>query len=261
MSRKKIDGHPSFSKLDNIPTKMDTESKPQTSPETNPTVVIQDNHRNQDNSKTLETEDIKTLEKLGLAGGKKKSTPWSNHVFTRKEKYQICVWYAEVRPLMEIVKLVESEFGKKVSPSVVAYYKSPRSVRWSRLIKLMRDRLVNQLTDIPIANKDIRLSRLEKVYLDAMKDRVIGYSKRGDPIIDKDRISAAMALRDARREMEGDKPINFNFDNSRHVHISHLAAAAKIAYESKMKENRMSGFLELATGKTEKDSSPSTANL
>lgn len=156
---------------------------------------------------------------------------------SRAEQLQVCIWFAELNDPGDVLRLLKEEFGKEISYQAIQhYYKTPR---WRRITRYFRRKFIAALLKTPIANKDVRLRRQEKIYRNAMTERIIGYSKDGDAIWDCDRASALTALRDARREIEGDKPTSVVFtdkvDQSTHYHVTNFVEAAKAAAEMRSK--------------------------
>lgn len=172
----------------------------------------------------------------------------NGHALSRAEQLQVCIWYAELNEPPDIVNLIQEKFGKKVVLNTAWHYRT--HPKWRRLTRYLRRRLVRSLLIIPIANKDVRLRRLEKIYRQAMTEHVVSISKGGEEILGIDLHAATTALRDARKEIEGDKPtvnqtILDQSDRSLHLTtIANLAEAAKAAWEAS--QNRIEKMLEPA---------------
>jgi hypothetical protein len=146
---------------------------------------------------------------------------------TEAEQLQVCTWIAELKPYSEAQALVEQRFGKHLDYESVRYYW--RSDRWRKLIVWMRQRILRNLTSIPIANKAVRLRHLEGIYHEAMTERIIGFNRWREPIYGRDLAGALAALAAARREMEGETPVKVESQ----THLTLLSMMKKGAEDSR----------------------------
>jgi len=142
---------------------------------------------------------------------------------TRPEQLQVCVWLAELHTPSEVIRLIEDNFSKHIAwGSVNRYSLSPR---WKRVIDFLRNRINADLTKIPIANKSTRLRRLENIYQQAMTETLKSISQYGR-VYEFKLSSAINALIEARKEIDGEKPL---IDASTHYHYTNIADDKLIA--------------------------------
>lgn len=149
---------------------------------------------------------------------------------TRDEQLQVCVWFAEMRDLGQIDELVQSRFGKKLSK--VALWEYKRRPKWAKVISFLKERFKKNLASIPIANKEVRLKRLERIYELSLTPSLKSRDQFGN-IYEIKLGNAAQVLREARVEMEGEKPL---VDNSTHTHTTLIQVMQKAAEQKKEKE-------------------------
>lgn len=130
------------------------------------------------------------------------------------EQIQLCQWLAEFKKPSEIEELCSVNFKKKIAHStIIQNYKD--SDKWKPLITKMRKKFLDAVMEEPIANKKVRLQRLGKIYNEAMTWYTASISQFGT--VEKLELGAALgALRDARVEMEGEKPL---IDASTHYYL------------------------------------------
>lgn len=131
----------------------------------------------------------------------------------RARQLRAAVLIAEMRSYEEAADIVSEEFGiKETRQNTYRFAKTPRG---RKLITYLRKRFLDKILAIPIANKAVRLNRLEAVYRESMTESLKSVNAYGR--VYEVRVGAATeALRAAREEIEGgNKTV---VDNSKHTH-------------------------------------------
>lgn len=123
----------------------------------------------------------------------------------REEQLKVIQWLIERRTYQEISDLVKEKFGKTIRRD--AFYHYAHSKKWNKLIKRLRDRFEKNLLKIPIANKAHRLRFLQKVVDEGFKWSLKNISKDGDEIYELKLGAVVEAVREARKEIEGERPM------------------------------------------------------
>lgn len=125
----------------------------------------------------------------------------------RKRFLQMCLWSAEMKTAQEVADLITATYGLKYTRQ--AAHQFVKTQRWSKIIKRFRKTFLTDLTRIPIANKSVRLERLNTVYEESMTESLKSINKYGE-VYEIKVGAAATALSHARVEMEGERPIEVN---------------------------------------------------
>ena len=131
------------------------------------------------------------------------------------EKLQVMKWFVELRSNYEIADLVKDEFKKSITPQGIWKYRNSR--KWKPVIKRLRERFERNILKIPIANKVDRLRFLQKIVNEGLKWSLKNITKDGDEIYELKLSSVTQALKEARVEIEGEKPL---IDQSQHQHLT-----------------------------------------
>lgn len=162
-------------------------------------------------------------------------------ILSRKEQVKVAQWLGDFEEDSVILQRIQNDFGKSFSQSGLDNYRTNK--RWKKVVEFFRNRAFRKLGDVPIANKRVRLQRLEKIFQSALAHFEYMPTAKAD---------ALAALREARREMEGDRPISFfqqNIDARRfnQVQVTNFIEAAKLAYERAKAAPPASRLLDLST--------------
>lgn len=131
------------------------------------------------------------------------------------EKLQVIKWFVELRSTGDIVELVKDEFGKTISRQGIWKYRN--SKKWKPVIARLRTRFEKSILKIPIANKVDRVRYLQQVVREGLKWSLKTVTKDGEEIYELKLGAVTQALKEARVEMEGEKPL---IDNSKHYNFS-----------------------------------------
>lgn len=121
---------------------------------------------------------------------------------TLDEQHQVCQWLAEFNKPAEVVTLCKDELDVEISrPAIIGYLKEPR---WAKEVQKRRKHFLDHLDEIPIANKALRLKRLEKICEQGMTWYTSSYGQYGN--VEKLELGTAIsAIKQAQTEMEGNK--------------------------------------------------------
>ena len=132
----------------------------------------------------------------------------------RDYKLEICYQIACGSRTVRIQEVLKEKFDMEIDRSSIdkTYRNKPR---WQKLSMWIRQRMERKMLDIPIANKMLRLKRLEEVYNKSMILKTRRYSsvQVGEDEYEVKEIKerrlgeAIRALKEARVEVEGDKPL------------------------------------------------------
>lgn len=139
-----------------------------------------------------------------------------NHL-THDEKLRVIQWFVELRSSYEIADLIKEEFEKSITPRSVWRYRHAK--KWRPVIARLRIRFEKEILKIPIANKVDRLRHLHTVVREGLKWSLKTITKDGVKIFELKLGAVTQALKEARVEMEGEKPL---IDNSKHQHFYNL---------------------------------------
>lgn len=133
---------------------------------------------------------------------------------SKPEQFKLCLWLAGFKTHQECIDLLKSEFDKVIRIEAVRHYTT--NLRWRKVIKRLRTQIERNLSKIPIANKSHRLKLLAEIRESAMTPTCVGYTKAGQPIFGIKEAAANQSLALARQEIEGERHIKINIDNSKH---------------------------------------------
>lgn len=75
---------------------------------------------------------------------------------------KVVFWIATFEKVPQIVKNVEEQFGIKIHPMTIEYYK--RNPKFEKTIRQIRDKWGNDLLHCELATKRRRVQELEKIY-------------------------------------------------------------------------------------------------
>ncbi len=114
---------------------------------------------------------------------------------TDAQQRQVCQWFAEFRPLMEVVGLVKSEFGIELPRNNVWRYST--AAKWRPLVERLRQQWALGVMELPLAHKRGRLEKLVTLLERAEKNRKISEFARIN--------QCAHLLSEIRLEMEDKK--------------------------------------------------------
>lgn len=136
--------------------------------------------------------------------GRSKNGTFAEGRLTRDEQLRVIQWCVELKDNQEISELIQEEFKKTISRQAV--WKCRNSRKWRPLIKRLRERFEKNLIKIPCANKIDRLRVLQKVIDEGLKWSLKNITKEGDEIYELKLSAVTQAVKEARTEIEGDKP-------------------------------------------------------
>jgi len=109
------------------------------------------------------------------------------------QKLFVCRLLAEFKSDREIMEALDKEYGVKVDISNIQWYRNRKN--YANLVNKIREEYLGGLLNVPIAQKRIRLERLEQKYHGA--DKIEELEKRMDYQL--------RCLERAREEVEGPK--------------------------------------------------------
>ena len=78
---------------------------------------------------------------------------------TDPEFHQVCRWMGEFRSSTQVQTLIKQTFGKQVSPHYAL--EVAKRHKWGLLIDRYRQEWLSKIYDIPLANKKVRLAKLQ----------------------------------------------------------------------------------------------------
>ncbi len=128
---------------------------------------------------------------------------------TEEEKMQLCKLVAEFKRPFEVQKFAREAWGKNMNHQSITYYF--KADRWQPIIQRFREVYLSGVMDIPIANKKVRLERLEEVYESTDNDPNIAGIDRRRQKLD--------VLRNAREEMDERTQVSNTF-NTQIINLS-----------------------------------------
>ena len=118
----------------------------------------------------------------------------------RDRNLQMCLWFAELKTAQEVADLVKETYGVEYSRQ--SAWQFSKAIKWGKVIKFLRARILKDLSAIPIANKAIRLKYLQKIYCEALTESLKSINQWGE--VYELRLGAAIeAIKAAREELEG----------------------------------------------------------
>ena len=131
----------------------------------------------------------------------------------RDRQLRMAVLLAEMKSYGEVASIISDEFKiNETRDNVKAF---GRTNRGQKIVAFLKKRFLIDLTKIPIANKAVRLKRLENIYIEALTESLKSINQWGE--VYELKLGAAIeALKAAREEIEGSKPI---IDQSQHKHF------------------------------------------
>ena len=134
----------------------------------------------------------------------------------RAKRLQVCIWSAGMKTIGQIVKLYNEKFDDETNNKLI--WRIRHTKKWAQVISYLRGRFLKDLIAIPIANKAIRLKYLQKIYDEAMTERITKTGEFGD-VWALQVGAATKAIEAARTEIEGSKP-SVSITNEEHLHIT-----------------------------------------
>jgi len=126
----------------------------------------------------------------------------SKDVNLRDRQARMAVLCAEMRSSQEVANIITEEF--KIRETRENVYAFAVGKRGKKLIASLHKKFLNNLAEIPIANKKIRLLRQEKIYNEAMTESLKSRGIFGD-IYELKLGAAVESLKAAKEEMEPHK--------------------------------------------------------
>jgi hypothetical protein len=135
----------------------------------------------------------------------------SKDVATRDRNLQMCLWLADMKTAQEVSNLIKETYDIEYSRQQV--WQFSKGIRYGKIIKFFRAKMLKDLCAIPIANKAIRLKYLQGIYKEALTESLKSINQWGE-VYELKLGSAIEAIKAAREEIEGNKVI---FDNSKHI--------------------------------------------
>ncbi len=154
--------------------------------------------------------------------GQKQKVKSAEELLTHDEKLEVIKWFVELRSTGEIVDLVKDEFDKTITRQGIWRYRN--SNKWKPVIARLRTRFEKSILKIPIANKVDRVRYLQQVVREGLKWSLKTVTKDGEEIYELKLGAVTQALKEARVEMEGEKPL---IDKSKHYHYDLGTASNK----------------------------------
>ena len=123
----------------------------------------------------------------------------------RDRNLQMCVWFAEMKSPQEVANLVKEHY--KIEYCRQSARQFSKAIKWSKLIRFLRERMEKDLMAIPIANKFIRLNYLQNIYMEALTESLKSVGQFGE--VYELKLGAAIeAIKAAREEIEGKASIH-----------------------------------------------------
>jgi len=148
------------------------------------------------------------------------------HKLSAKDQLYLCALLATGYNSQRCADIFEEEYGIKITPDNV-FQNYIQNKKWQKIIKRMQREAERKVLQHPLAQKTNRLNILRDAVNEAFTWRLdkIHYNKDGKELsrIMKRNFGVTAALmREARAEIEGDKPL---IDASQHTHITFLKSA------------------------------------
>lgn len=155
----------------------------------------------------------------------------SAHKLSAKDQLNLCALLAVGYNAQRCADIFEEEYGIELSCENVSN-NYIHSKKWQKIIARMSREAERKVLQHPLAKKINRLGLLKDAINEAFTWRLdkINYDKEGNELsrVEKRNIGMiAQLVREARCEIEGDKPL---IDQSKHVHY-HLGERLKAARE------------------------------
>jgi len=117
----------------------------------------------------------------------------------RDRQLRMAILLAEMKSTQEVADIIAEEFHIKETRDNV--YGFSQTLRGKKIITSLRNKFLTELTKIPIANKAVRLKRLDTVYNQSMTESLKSINQWGE--IYELKLGAAIeALKAAREEIE-----------------------------------------------------------
>ena len=145
--------------------------------------------------------------------------------FTVKQRRMICCWFAENSAPSRVAALCEEAWSIKADPHKLYehYAGSAAPLRWRQLIRRYQHMIERRMVEIPIARKAVRLAMLNQAARECLVFRTKSVGEFG--VVQEMKIGVLPSiLREARIEMEGDKPL---VDQSQHTHVVDMVEGIK----------------------------------
>ena len=156
----------------------------------------------------------------------------STKVLSPDEQAQVCQWFAMFHNACQIEVMLLEKYDRTVShQNLDKIYRKGK--KWKPVIKKLRESFLADINKIPIANKAVRVKRLEKIYEEAMTWCNTSYSEWGT--VEKLALKAALSsLAEARKEIEGEKG-----GDTYIINISERMTEARKKVHAALGKNRM----------------------
>lgn len=133
----------------------------------------------------------------------------------RERQFQTCIWFAEMLTPTEVIEKIQEVYGITLRKQTL--WEFCRTKKWGKVIRYLRDRFLNDLARIPIANKSVRLKYLHNIYHLANKESLKSINRYGK-VYEKKLGAAIQSIQAAREELEGKN--NIKIDASKHTHLT-----------------------------------------
>lgn len=141
--------------------------------------------------------------------GKRNRTPTKKPFkLTREQQIQVCVWAAMGWGATQICEHALVEWNLTLNRSSIhTDYLSPSApLKWRRLIRALRSRLIDSVAAIPIAHKSYRLAQLQDALIEARRWRLKSITQWGK--VHEQKFGAVASLiEQARKEVDGEGPM------------------------------------------------------
>jgi hypothetical protein len=145
------------------------------------------------------------------------------HKLSAKDQLNLCALLAVGYNSQRCADIFDEEYGIDITPDNV-WQNYIQNKKWQKIIKRMQREAERRVLSHPLAKKINRLKLLQDAINEAFTWRLdkIHYDKEGNELsrVEKRNIGMIAALiREARAEIEGDKPL---VDASSHLHFSNI---------------------------------------
>lgn len=143
----------------------------------------------------------------------------------RTYQFKICLWIALNKTTTQIRDLLKDRYEIEMShQNINNRYRKGK--KWQPIITYLRTRYLRNISRIPIADKVHRLTLLNEAAEEALTYHTKSINEWGT--VEEKKIGILPSLiKEARAEVEGDKP-GVVIDQSKHTHyVTHLHAIAK----------------------------------
>ena len=150
----------------------------------------------------------------------------------RTYQFKICLWLALRKTTVQVRDLLNDRCNIDMSVQNIdsTYRYAPR---WKPIITYLRERFLRNISRIPIANKAYRLWLLNEAAVEALTWHTKSIGQYGS-VKEKKIGTLAVLTREARAEIEGDKPF---IDQSKHFHFTNFKEFVANAYKNSERTN------------------------